>query len=909
MAYHVRLFISILLLIFIIDKTNCAKCDRRLEGVTTSPISLEGRFAINMWALNQTEIVEQYMPNVAYTVTINGYNVTNIQGKFTRFILTADNKNESSNVEGKFDIIDENLTKYSDKCPNTVVESTKISKEKISVTWTSPPEGSGCIMIRATIMETPETWYMDEAGISKVYCQDPKADADEPGPVLQDCCACDEAKYEVTFEGIWSRNTHPKNFPPKGWLTRFSDVIGASHTVDYRFWRYNETASQGLQQVAEFGSTRKLESELKDQSEHIRTIIKARGITHPNVTSKTFAVFRVDKQHHLMSLVSMIVPSPDWIVGVSGLELCLPNCSWIEHKELNMYPIDVGTDDGITYMSPDALSDPPQLIRRITNDWPNDSQSPFFDPLGPDMKPMAKLHLNRQRLYEKSCGDTTTSSQDSEACRTTRWGEWGPCGVTCGRGTRLRQRNYKDKEAAALHNCNVPLTDRGDCYANNPNCNGQTEEGTILSTPECELSEWSTWSSCTTTCGEGSTTRSRNFIHKKHRKKCKAIANGPQLQETFDCDNGPCENSETKEETNDENNAEDDDDGDDDDSENKNNEENENPDVTEEWLQNCPADAYGPWSQWSPCSVSCGSGLKSRYRFSNDNTQGINECKEQHVNCMAEVHDCNITPEIADEMCSESLMPGNCQRIYKRVYFDNEKQRCQYFDYTGCDGNKNNFDTMEACKKICIDMRKNIKIRHNVQQKNHKVTMSSLLNYHIPAQSERRSGKSKRAKYENQDTEDFNGIQTGSQVVSTTRVTNDDKKIDCQVTEWSDWAPCKICKNHTYKTRAILVKAKNGGNKCPTKLAKKMKCHRRPECADHSHSRRRRYRDRRPEWDHNQVSADCKLTQWSTWSKCDGPCGNSLRHRTKKIIVDTHGPTEKPCTDLVEFQKCSITCS
>ncbi|XP_044007829.1 spondin-1 isoform X11 [Aphidius gifuensis] len=770
MAYHVRLFISILLLIFIIDKTNCAKCDRRLEGVTTSPISLEGRFAINMWALNQTEIVEQYMPNVAYTVTINGYNVTNIQGKFTRFILTADNKNESSNVEGKFDIIDENLTKYSDKCPNTVVESTKISKEKISVTWTSPPEGSGCIMIRATIMETPETWYMDEAGISKVYCQDPKADADEPGPVLQDCCACDEAKYEVTFEGIWSRNTHPKNFPPKGWLTRFSDVIGASHTVDYRFWRYNETASQGLQQVAEFGSTRKLESELKDQSEHIRTIIKARGITHPNVTSKTFAVFRVDKQHHLMSLVSMIVPSPDWIVGVSGLELCLPNCSWIEHKELNMYPIDVGTDDGITYMSPDALSDPPQLIRRITNDWPNDSQSPFFDPLGPDMKPMAKLHLNRQRLYEKSCGDTTTSSQDSEACRTTRWGEWGPCGVTCGRGTRLRQRNYKDKEAAALHNCNVPLTDRGDCYANNPNCNGQTEEGTILSTPECELSEWSTWSSCTTTCGEGSTTRSRNFIHKKHRKKCKAIANGPQLQETFDCDNGPCENSETKE--------------------------------------NCPADAYGPWSQWSPCSVSCGSGLKSRYRFSNDNTQGINECKEQHVNCMAEVHDCNITPEIADE---------------------------------------------------------------------------------------------------NQDTEDFNGIQTGSQVVSTTRVTNDDKKIDCQVTEWSDWAPCKICKNHTYKTRAILVKAKNGGNKCPTKLAKKMKCHRRPECADHSHSRRRRYRDRRPEWDHNQ--ADCKLTQWSTWSKCDGPCGNSLRHRTKKIIVDTHGPTEKPCTDLVEFQKCSITCS
>lgn len=48
--------------------------------------------------------------------------------------------------------------------------------------------------------------------------------------------------------------------------------------------------------------------------------------------------------------MDFLVPSPDWIVGVSGLELCLSNCSWIEHKELNLYPIDAGTDDGITYM-------------------------------------------------------------------------------------------------------------------------------------------------------------------------------------------------------------------------------------------------------------------------------------------------------------------------------------------------------------------------------------------------------------------------------------------------------------------------------------------------------------------------------------------------------------------------------
>lgn len=50
--------------------------------------------------------------------------------------------------------------------------------------------------------------------------------------------------------------------------------------------------------------------------------------------------------------------------------------------------------------------------------------------------------------------------------------------------------------------------------------------------------------------------------------------------------------------------------------------------------------------------MTCGSGLKSRHRLSTGNLQGPNECKEQHVNCMAEVHDCNITPEIAEGIIS-----------------------------------------------------------------------------------------------------------------------------------------------------------------------------------------------------------------------------------------------------------------
>lgn len=43
-------------------------------------------------------------------------------------------------------------------------------------------------------------------------------------------------------------------------------------------------------------------------------------------------------------------PTPDWIVGVSGLNLCNWDCTWAEEKIIDLYPWDAGTDSGITYM-------------------------------------------------------------------------------------------------------------------------------------------------------------------------------------------------------------------------------------------------------------------------------------------------------------------------------------------------------------------------------------------------------------------------------------------------------------------------------------------------------------------------------------------------------------------------------
>src|SRR6218665_1978931 len=113
---------------------------------------------------------------------------------------------------------------------------------------------------------------MDEDGLTRTLCEEESANHEEQPEINDQCCACEEAKYEVTFEGLWSKYTHPKGFPDTAWQTHFSDIIGASHSKDFRIWEYGGYATEGVRQVSESGTTKKLEAELKAKSAQIRTI-------------------------------------------------------------------------------------------------------------------------------------------------------------------------------------------------------------------------------------------------------------------------------------------------------------------------------------------------------------------------------------------------------------------------------------------------------------------------------------------------------------------------------------------------------------------------------------------------------------------------------------------------------------
>ncbi|KAK0068649.1 kunitz-type serine protease inhibitor 2 [Biomphalaria pfeifferi] len=49
--------------------------------------------------------------------------------------------------------------------------------------------------------------------------------------------------------------------------------------------------------------------------------------------------------------------------------------------------------------------------------------------------------------------------------------------------------------------------------------------------------------------------------------------------------------------------------------------------------------------------------------------------------------------------CLLELKEGLCRMDLPRYYFDGKA--CKQFSYGGCDGNANNFETLEECVSIC----------------------------------------------------------------------------------------------------------------------------------------------------------------------------------------------------------------
>jgi len=138
----------------------------------------------------------------------------------------------------------------------------------------------------------------------------------------------------------------------------------AKNNNEVTFWSEGELASPGIKSMAETGSKDPLNKEILKAMIN-RTVfrpISGDGISiSPDSVGLTF---KVSENYPLVTLVTMIAPSPDWFVGIESLNL-FENGSFVDEKIVVLYALDAGTDSGINYTSPDDPTDPAEPIFKI----------------------------------------------------------------------------------------------------------------------------------------------------------------------------------------------------------------------------------------------------------------------------------------------------------------------------------------------------------------------------------------------------------------------------------------------------------------------------------------------------------------------------------------------------------------
>ena len=170
-----------------------------------------------------------------------------------------------------------------------------------------------------------------------------------------------EASYSVSFRGLWTTAVTSGGLPGGA---HFTNLIGGVHNAGVTFLRDGGRATAGVEFMAELGGTSTLAREVRAAEPDALAVLLGSGNIGPTGSS-TINDVTLTTDHSRVTLLTMIAPSPDWFVGVSGLSLLDEQGEWMASLTVNLYPWDAGTEDGTEFSLSNPATTPRGVITSI----------------------------------------------------------------------------------------------------------------------------------------------------------------------------------------------------------------------------------------------------------------------------------------------------------------------------------------------------------------------------------------------------------------------------------------------------------------------------------------------------------------------------------------------------------------
>lgn len=186
----------------------------------------------------------------------------------------------------------------------------------------------------------------------------------------------DMMRYRVEINCTW--DSLSPGWPDQN--AHFSWLGGGTHNANVKFWEVGTLASPGVDMMSVNGVTTLLVSEVEAEiangnAEHAiqeQHWFCPDGITHPSCGQLWFNIF-VSRDFPLVTLASMLGPSPDWFIGTESLSVLDANGAFIPQIVHELYPHDAGILSDNSVLEGDCcarepLSVPQQNIHLITEE-------------------------------------------------------------------------------------------------------------------------------------------------------------------------------------------------------------------------------------------------------------------------------------------------------------------------------------------------------------------------------------------------------------------------------------------------------------------------------------------------------------------------------------------------------------